>query len=161
MPKKNEIITGVPVTYQTPSPAGGVKLETFVPYTLIKRGVKREIITPLDAPEQFQQEVTAAREKRKEVKDSALVKALGLAHYWQSLLDQGKFRSITEIANAEGIDLARVSRIIRLTRLAPDIVEACLNRENFLFHLAFLIQQKSLFDWGAQRRKIFLSKHHG
>lgn len=114
MPKKNElVITGQAVTYKTPDPTGGVKLETFVPYTLIKRGVKREIITPLDAPEQFQQEASTAREKRKETKDSALVKALGLAHYWQGLLDNGKFKTLTEIAKAEEMDLARVSRIIR------------------------------------------------
>ncbi len=38
---------GDPVTYQLPSPAGGVQLETFVPWTLVKRGLKKQIITPL------------------------------------------------------------------------------------------------------------------
>ena len=28
---------GDPVTYQLPNPAGGVQLETFVPWTLVKR----------------------------------------------------------------------------------------------------------------------------
>lgn len=41
---------GDPVTYQLPSPAGGVQLETFVPWTLVKRGLKKQVITPLDAP---------------------------------------------------------------------------------------------------------------
>ena len=44
------VLTGNPVTYQIPSPAGGVQMETFIPWTLVKRGVRREIITPLDAP---------------------------------------------------------------------------------------------------------------
>jgi hypothetical protein len=30
------------VTSQIPDPAGGVKLETFIPWTLVKRGVKKQ-----------------------------------------------------------------------------------------------------------------------
>lgn len=41
---------GDPVTYQTPLPAGGVQLETFLPWTLVRRGLKKQVITPLDAP---------------------------------------------------------------------------------------------------------------
>ena len=37
---------GDPVTYQLPNPAGGVQLETFVPWTLVKRGLKKQVITP-------------------------------------------------------------------------------------------------------------------
>ena len=44
---------GDPVTYQLPNPAGGVQLETFVPWTLVKRGLKKQVITPLDAPQEF------------------------------------------------------------------------------------------------------------
>lgn len=155
MPKKNElVITGQAVTYKTPDPTGGVKLETFVPYTLIKRGVKREIITPLDAPEQFQEEAFAAREKRKASKDSALVKALGVAHYWQSLLDNGKFHSLTEIANAEGIDLARVSRIMQLTQLSPDIIKACISDKAKGLTLEHLIRRKLPIDWYVQKTQL-------
>lgn len=157
MPKKNElVITGQAVTYKTPDPTGGVKLETFVPYTLIKRGVKREIITPLDAPEQFQQEASTAREKRKETKDSALVKALGLAHYWQGLLDNGKFKTLTEIAKAEEMDLARVSRIIRLSRLAPEVTEACITRTDNHFALENLVYKNLPWDWQEQRLQLIL-----
>ena len=51
---------------------------------------------------------------------------LGLATYWQSLLDEGKFTSLTEIARAEGIDRAYVSRVFKLTRVSPVIVEQAL-----------------------------------
>lgn len=34
--------------------------------------------------------------------------------------------SLTEIAAAEGMDVGRVSRIIRLAQLSPEIVTACL-----------------------------------
>jgi hypothetical protein len=55
-----------------------------------------------------------------------VVRALGLATYWQSLLDEGKFSSLTDIARAEGIDRAYVSRVFKLTRVSPEIVEKAL-----------------------------------
>ena len=65
MAKKDKgLLTGDPITYQTPNPAGGVQMETFIPWTLVKRGVKRQVITPIDAPEQFQMEATVERQER-------------------------------------------------------------------------------------------------
>ena len=55
------VLTGKPVTYPIPSPAGGVQMETFIPWTLVKRGIRREIITPLDAPQAFTVEATDCR----------------------------------------------------------------------------------------------------
>jgi len=43
-------VKGDPVTYQTPLPAGGVQMETFLPWTLVRRGLKKQIITPLANP---------------------------------------------------------------------------------------------------------------
>jgi len=120
------MVTGTPVTYQIPAPAGGVQMETFIPWTLVKRGVRRQVITPIDAPELFHKEAVVERSARKHAKDSPLIHALGLAHYWQRLLDEGKYRSLTEIAAIEGLDLSQASRTAKLTRLAPSIVESCL-----------------------------------
>lgn len=44
-----------PVSYQFPKLAGGVQMETFIPWTLLKRGVKKQVITPIDAPEHFRE----------------------------------------------------------------------------------------------------------
>ena len=127
MAKNNRgMITGKPVTYQIPAPAGGVQMETFIPWTLVKRGVRQQVITPIGAPEQFQKEAIVERSARKKAQDSPLIRALGLAHYWQRLLDEGKYRSLTEIAALEGIDLGQASRTAQLTRLAPEIVKTCL-----------------------------------
>ena len=120
------MVTGDPVTYQIPAPAGGVQMETFIPWTLVKRGVRRQVITPIDAPEHFEKEAVAERSVRKQAKDSPSIRALGLAHYWQRLLDEGKYRSLTEIAAVEGINLSQASRTAQLTRLAPHIIESCL-----------------------------------
>ena len=77
MPRKNQIVLGKPVVTHLPNPAGGVKMQTFIPWRLIKRTVRREIITPLDAPEQFRVEAMMERQKRKAAEDSPLVRALG------------------------------------------------------------------------------------
>ena len=71
---------GAPVTYQLPAPAGGVQLETFVPWTLVKRVHKKQVITPLDAPQEFLDEARREREARDLAQDTPLMRALGLAH---------------------------------------------------------------------------------
>lgn len=123
--KDKGMLTGTPVTYQIPAPAGGVQMETFIPWTLVKRGVRRKVITPIDAPEHFEKEAVVERNARKDAKDSPLIRSLGLAHYWQRLLDEGKYRSLTDIAVMEGVDLSQASRTAQFTRLAPEIVESC------------------------------------
>ena len=79
-------IAGEPVTYRLPVPAGGVQLEIFVPWTLVKRGAKRAVITPLDAPEAFGDEARQERRTQASVQHTALLRAPGLAHHWQRLL---------------------------------------------------------------------------
>ncbi len=148
-------LTGEPVTFQIPPPAGGVQMETFIPWTLIKRGVRRRVITPLDAPQAFEKEAEAERRERAAAQSSALVRALGLAHHWQNLLDDGRYASMTEIAAVEGIDSGRASRIARLAHLAPDVVEACLANDSGGIALEHLIRRGSLpIDWSGQRGKI-------
>lgn len=70
---------GDTVTYQLPSSAGGMQLETFVPWTLVKRGIKMKIITPLDAPQELMEEAGPRQHTRDPEQDSALLRALGLA----------------------------------------------------------------------------------
>ena len=114
---------GEPVTYRLPAPAGGVRLETFVPWTLVKRGARKEVITPLDAPGAFAEEARQERQARASVDHTALLRALGLAHHWQRLLDEQRATSVAQIAEAEGVDVTQVRRLLRLTLLAPEVVE--------------------------------------
>ena len=114
---------GEPVTYQTPLPAGGVQIETFLPWTLVRRGLKKQVITPLDAPQAFSEEAHQERLAREAAQDSALMRALGLAYHWQRLLDEQRVASVADIAEAEDIDVTQVRRVMRLTLLAPEVVE--------------------------------------
>jgi hypothetical protein len=59
--------------------------------------------------------------------DRTLVRALVRAFRWQSLLDEGVYGTFDELAKAEGVSQSYVSRMLRLTLLAPDIVEAILD----------------------------------
>jgi len=123
-------IKGEPVTYQLPTPAGGVQLETFVPWTLVKRGIKMQVITPLDAPQEFLPEAHRERLARELTQDTALLRALGLAYHWQRLLDEQRVGTVAEIAEAEGIDVTQVRRIMRLTLVAPEVVERLVSAPN-------------------------------
>ena len=56
--------------------------------------------------------------------DPSLLKALGRAFRWKRLLDNGTYASVSDIARAEKLDRTYVGDVLRLTLLAPDIVEA-------------------------------------
>ncbi|WP_390622842.1 hypothetical protein ACEQUB_03368 [Ralstonia syzygii] len=145
-------ILGEPVTRSLPAPAGGVQLETFVPWTLVKRGSKKQVITPLDAPQEFAAEARREKRVRDATQDTPLMRALGLAHYWQQLLDEQRFASVVEIAEAEGIDASRVYRLLRLTLLAPEIIEQLISASRTALEL--MMRRSWPIGWSAQAEAI-------
>jgi hypothetical protein len=60
-------------------------------------------------------------------RDETLVKALVRAHRWRRKIESGQAHSITDLAEQEGVTDADVCRLLPLTCLAPDIVEAILD----------------------------------
>jgi ParB-like chromosome segregation protein Spo0J len=60
-------------------------------------------------------------------RDDTLIKALVRAHRWRRRIESGKAKSITDVAEQEGVTIAYVCRLLPLTCLAPDIVEAILD----------------------------------
>ena len=149
--KHTGLLTGAPVTYQAPSPAGGVQMETFIPWTLVKRGVRRQVITPIDAPQEFVVEATLEKRDRKTNQDSPLLRALGLAHYWQRLLNDGKVQTIGDIAQLEEMDVTQVRRLIRLALLAPSLLETIVAKAELTsINLEFVLRRSMPDDWHAQ-----------
>lgn len=59
--------------------------------------------------------------------DTTLVKALARAFRWRRMMEAGRYSTIDELSAAEKINSSYVSRLLRLTLLAPDIVEAILD----------------------------------
>lgn len=85
-----------------------------VPFRLVKRGGRKEMQLP-----------EGASSHRK--MDNTLVKALARAFRWKRLLESGEFTTIAELAEREGIAPSYMTRVLRLTLLAPGIVEGILD----------------------------------
>ena len=63
----------------------------------------------------------------KELKTPRVVELLQKAMRWRTLLEFGQVRNQAEIARREGITRARVTQIMRMLRLAPEIQEHILS----------------------------------
>ncbi|NGQ92912.1 hypothetical protein G5V65_18630 [Rhodobacter sp. HX-7-19] len=100
----------------------------LVPFRVVKRGGRKEMVLP-----------DGAEQTRKP--DNTLVKALGRAFRWKRMLDSGEFATIADLAEREEIAPSYMTRVLRLTLLAPDIVEAILDgRQGSGATLAQLLQ---------------------
>ncbi|MDG4602533.1 MAG: hypothetical protein P9C55_07200 [Defluviicoccus sp.] len=122
--------------------ADGRTLTVSVPMTFIKRGGRKLVISPDGAP------LWAPPRRRI---DNAMIKALARAFRWRKLMETGAYGTVEEIAAAEKINASYVSRVLRLTLLAPDIVEAILDgRQPPEMTLAALMQPFPV-AWREQR----------
>lgn len=99
-------------------PASDAAVVTIkVPFAVRKRGGRKLVLAPDGMPvPRLPPEV-----------DSTLLKAIARAFRWQRMLETGRYATIKEIAKAEKINSSYVSRVLRLTLLAPTIVEAILD----------------------------------
>jgi hypothetical protein len=88
--------------------------------------------------------------------DNAMVKAIARAFRWRKQLETGAHASVAEIAMAEKINESYGGRILRLTLLAPDIVEAIVNgRQAPQITLAVLMMPFPA-EWENQSRTFSL-----
>ncbi|MEM7671309.1 MAG: hypothetical protein AAF317_19660, partial [Pseudomonadota bacterium] len=112
---------------------------------MVKRGGRKEIRLP-----------EGAAEPRRT--DSTLVKALARAFRWKRMLDSGEFATIAELAEEEGIASTYMARLMRLSLLAPEIVDAIEEgQQSATVTLANLMNPFPL-DWKEQRA-LWLVEH--
>jgi hypothetical protein len=84
--------------------------------------------------------------------DPTLLKALARAFRYQRMLDDGRYASISEMAAAEKLDRGYLGRLLQLTLLAPDIVEAIVEgRQKEGVTLPRLMEPLPT-EWKQQRR---------
>ncbi len=105
--------------------------------------------------------VTPARDDAEAVlatrADPALVKALARGFRYQRLLEEGRYASISEMAAAEKVDRGYLGTILRLTLLAPNLVEAILDgRQPAELGLPTLMEPFPP-EWDAQRTALAVS----
>jgi hypothetical protein len=96
----------------------GTTLVIRIPMRFQRRGGRKRIVAPDGS------EIAPATKPQP---DGTLVKALARAWRWQRMLEESRFASIRELAEAERVGVSYVARILRLTLLAPDIVEGILD----------------------------------
>jgi hypothetical protein len=86
-----------------------------VPISIRRRGARKVVLSPEGSaiiP------LTSGRQV-----DNAMVKAIARGFRWREMLENGTHATIAEIADAEKINESYVGRVLRLTLLAPVIVE--------------------------------------
>ncbi|WP_431285005.1 hypothetical protein ACQW02_09375 [Humitalea sp. 24SJ18S-53] len=86
--------------------------------------------------------------------DPALVKALARAFRYQRLLDEGRYASISEMAEAEKIERGYLGSLLRLTLLAPDIVESILDGRALDGCSLPMLLEPFPTCWAAQRKSL-------
>ena len=124
-----------------------------VPISIRRRGGRKLVLAPNGT------NVTAAPARRHI--DDAMVKAVARAFRWRTMLENSEYATIRELAAAEDINESYVARIIRLTLLAPDIVESIVEgRQSPEITLPVLMRRFS-FLWQVQRAAFRLIDHHG
>ena len=90
---------------------------TFVPLTIKRRHTRKLLIAP---PGQEDAKVRSSF-------DLPMIRTIGKAFYWQKLLDSGEVANATDLARQLKLEPGWVAEVLRLTRLAPDIVQAILD----------------------------------
>ena len=132
--------------------ADGRTMTVRVPISIKQRGGRKLVLAPDGT------NVTTAPVCRHI--DNAMVKAVARAFRWREMLENGTHATIAEIAAAEKINESYVGRVLRLTLLAPDIVEAILGgRQPVHMTLAVLMRPFEV-GWREQREGILKQAAH-
>ena len=121
----------------------GTLLTVSIPMAIRKRGGRKVVVSPGGT------EPWAMPRPRI---DNTLLRALVQAFHWQHMLESGQHATISELAAAEKLDRSFVSHMLRLTLLAPDLVEAILDgRQPPTMQLQPLVRGFPV-EWERQRR---------
>ncbi|HEV7265584.1 MAG TPA: hypothetical protein VGN83_11770 [Falsiroseomonas sp.] len=116
-------------------------LTVVIPLRLKPRGGRKAMVTP----------GVLALERRQDI---TLIKAVARAFRWRRMLESGHFVTLKDLAAAEKINSSYVSRVLRLTLLAPGIVEAILDgRQPEGMTLPGLMEPLPA-AWAAQRDQL-------
>ena len=140
-------IMGEPVPMQR-TEGDTVKLTTFIPLKIRKRGVRKVIVHPRGESQRGNDTACAHH-------DSPMQVALARAFYWQHLLDEGVVASGADIAKREGLHHSTVNELLRLTLLDPVIIQRILAGQQPRCMSLLWFQRNPLpLDWMEQREVV-------
>lgn len=129
----------------------GRTLTVRVPVTFQRRGGRKLVVSPDGVP--------SWATPRTRI-DNTMIKALARAFRWRGLLETGVHATVEDVAVAEKINTSYVSRILRLTLLAPDIVEMILDGRHPLALTMATLMKPFPVEWEKQA-DVFLQKTGG
>jgi hypothetical protein len=92
-----------------------VRVTVQVPLRFASRGGRKAVFVPISS------------DPPRRLHDAALLKAIARAYRWRKLIEAGDFVSITELADAKGVNQSYACRLLRLTLIAPKAVTAVLD----------------------------------
>lgn len=125
----------------------GQQRVTVVPLT-IRRKQNRKVMIPPDGDDSILG--TGGH-------DLPMIRMLGKAFYWQRLLDEGRYPTANDLARSLKLEPGWVAEVLRLTTLAPDIIESVLEgRQPRDLNLHTLRGRRDQLprDWGEQRKAL-------
>ncbi|MBC8270025.1 MAG: hypothetical protein H8E36_14875 [Rhodospirillaceae bacterium] len=120
----------------------GQTIKVFVPMIFQRRGGRKLIIAPDGMSDWVQPQPK---------QDNTLIKAIARARRWQRMLESGQVPSTRQLAEKEKVSSSYLARILRLTLLAPDIVEAILDGCQPKGLLLANLMETFPVEWDTQR----------
>jgi hypothetical protein len=129
---------------------GPTHITVRVPLRIRRRPGRKTVVTPV---------VDGLPKHTTTRADPTLLKALARGFWYQRMLDTGKYTTIGEMAAAEKLDRGYLGRLLQLTLLAPDLVEAIVEgRQAEGVTLPALIENASThWHWNCQVESPALS----
>ena len=125
----------------------GKVLTVQIPMAIRKRGGRKLVVSP---------NLTDLWAPTRPRIDNTLLRAVVQAFAWKHQLETGQFATISELAEARKLDRSFISHILRLTLLAPDLVEAILDgSQPTTMQLQQLVRGFPI-EWERQRREACL-----
>lgn len=119
-------------------------LQIHIPMLIRRMRGRKQVV----APQALDGEIPEAAE----LIQAAVVQALARAFSWAEILESGQVQSISELARKLETDGSYVTRILKLTTLAPDIIEAIINGEEPDGLSLAILTRSFPEDWREQRR---------
>ena len=145
--------TGAPVLMQRRED-GTVKLSTFIPLKIRRRGVSKVIVRP-EVVASGEGAVPGNGNSGGSQHDNPLQVALSRAFHWQRLIDEGRVGSGSEIAKLEGLHHSTVNELLRLTLLEPATIQHILAGQQPRCMSLLWFQRNPLpLDWALQRQVV-------
>ncbi len=119
----------------------GRTITVHIPITMRHQGGRKQVVIPAGVTPWIPASTRV---------DSTLVKAIVRAHRWRDMLESGDYATVRDLAKAEVINESYLGRVLRLTLLAPEIIETILQgRQPATLELDDLLQQFPV-EWDRQ-----------